>query len=338
MSAPAPHLRPPVVVVTGPTATGKTGLAIDLALRFDGEIVNADSMQVYRFMDIGTAKPSAEERARVPHHLIDVVAPDQPYSAGRYARAARAVIADLHARGRVPFLVGGTGLYIRAVLHGLVDGVEADTALREDLEAEQERADREGDPERLHRRLAASDPAAAARIHPHDKRRIVRALEIAAETGEPTSRIRTAHGFEDSPYRTLHLALDLPRQALYERIDRRCRAMIDAGLLQELRDLAEEGYGPQLRPMGAIGYRHVVPVMQGSDTLANALEAMCRDTRHFARRQLTWLRRVPDAIRVDPRRPEAIAARVAEFLAASDARAADGDAPGEPERRRAPAG
>jgi len=317
MSAPDP--RPPVVVVTGPTASGKTGLAIDLALRFDGEIVNADSMQVYRFLDIGTAKPSPEERARVPHHLIDVVAPDQPYSAGRYARAARAVIADLHARGRVPFLVGGTGLYLRAVLHGLVDGVEADTALREDLEAEQERADREGDPERLHRRLADSDPAAAARIHPHDKRRIVRALEIAAETGEPTSRIRSAHGFEDSPYRSLHLALDLPREVLYERIDRRCRAMIDAGLLQELRDLAEAGYGPELRPMGAIGYRHVVPVMRGSDTLVNALEAMCRDTRHFARRQLTWLRRVPDAIWVDPRRPEEIAERVAAFLAADGA-------------------
>lgn len=313
MSAP-PASRPPVVVVTGPTATGKTALAIDLALRFDGEIVNADSMQVFRFMDIGTAKPGPEERARVPHHLLDVVTPDVPYSAGRYARAARAAIADIHARGRIPFLTGGTGLYIRAVLQGLIHGHEADPGLREDLEHEHAEAVRDGDPHRLHRRLAEIDPEAAAAIHPNDTRRVVRALEIARSADGPPSRVRGAHGFEDRPYRTLHLALFLDRETLHERIDRRCAAMIEAGLLQEMRDLQGAGYGPELRPMGAIGYRHMVPVVQGADTLANALEAMRRDTRQFARRQLTWLRAVPDAVWVDPRDPEAIARRVAAFL------------------------
>jgi tRNA dimethylallyltransferase len=313
--------RPPVIVVTGPTASGKTPLAIELALRFGGEIVNADSMQVFRYMDIGTAKPTPAERARVPHHLIDVVTPDVAYSAGRYAREARAVIAEIHARGRQPILAGGTGLYLRAALHGLIDGVEADAVLRERLEAEHVRAEREGDPSRLYRRLADSDPAAAARIHPRDTRRIVRALEIAAETGHPTSNVRGAHRFEDSPYRVLHLALELERKDLYARIDHRCQAMIDAGLLQEVRGLAGAGYGPELRPIRAIGYRHIVPVMQGADTLANALEAMRRDTRHFARRQITWLRRVPDATWVDPGHAAAIADLVASFLSADGARA-----------------
>jgi tRNA dimethylallyltransferase len=309
--------RPPVVVVTGPTASGKTPLASELALHFGGEIVNADSMQVFRFMDIGTAKPSAAERSRVPHHLIDVVAPNQRYSAGRYARDARAAIAAIGARGRVPLLTGGTGLYIRAALHGLIDGVEADEDLRERLESEQRSAEGTGDPGRLYRRLQESDPEAAARIHPHDTRRIVRALEIAAETGHPTSRVRGAHGFEDSPYRVLHLALVPERSELYARIDHRCQAMIEGGLLQEVRALMAAGYGPELRPMRAIGYRHIVPVVEGRDTLANALEAMRRDTRHFARRQLTWLRRVPDAVWLDPSHAASIAELVESFLAAS---------------------
>jgi tRNA dimethylallyltransferase len=306
-----------VVVVTGPTASGKTPLAIELALRFAGEIVNADSMQVFRYMDIGTAKPSPAERARVPHHLIDVVTPKETYSAGRYARDARAAIAGIHARGHVPLLTGGTGLYLRAVLHGLIDGVEADEALREQLEAEQKSAERAGDADRLYRRLRETDPEAAARIHPHDTRRIVRALEIAAETGRPTSHVRGAHRFEDSPYRVLHLALAPERADLYARIDRRCQAMIEGGLLQEVRELVASGYGPELRPMRAIGYRHIVPVMEGRDTLANALEAMRRDTRHFARRQLTWLRRVPDAVWLDPSHAASIAELVESFLAAS---------------------
>ena len=263
------------------------------------------------------SKPSHAERAHVPHHLLDVVTPAEPYSAGRYARDARAAIAEIHARGHPAFLTGGTGLYIRAVLHGLIDGIEADEELREQLESEQRKAAGAGDPERLYRRLADSDPEAAARIHPHDTRRVVRALEIAAETGRPASRVRSAHGFEDSPFRVLHLALAPEREVLYARVDRRCQAMIEAGLLQEVRGLVSAGYRPDLRPMRAIGYRHIVPVMQGHDTLANALEAMRRDTRHFARRQLTWLRRVPDAVWVDPGHAASIADLVGAFLGAS---------------------
>ena len=306
--------RAPLVVVTGPTATGKSALAIELALRFDGEIVNADSMQVFRFMEIGSAKPTPEQRARVPHHMLDVVTPDVPYSAGRYAVAARAAIAGIHARGKLPLLTGGTGLYIRAVVEGLIEGAEADPELRTELEAEHARAVRDGDPQRLYRRLIDRDPEAAARIHPNDIRRVVRALEIATAAGRPSSHVREQHGFEDRPYRTLHLALDLDRETLYRRIDRRCREMIDAGLLQEMRDLAQAGYGPELRPMKAIGYRHLVPVVQGADTLVNALEAMRRDTRHFARRQLTWLRALPDLHWVDAADVEACARLVEAFL------------------------
>ncbi len=309
--------RPPVVVVTGPTASGKTGLAIELAERFDGEIVNADSMQVYRYMDIGTAKPSLEERARVPHHLFDVVPPDADYSAGRYSEEARRVVAEIHARNHLPLLVGGTGLYIRAFLYGLVATGAADSALRERLEDEQKRAAEAGDPERLHRRLADLDPDAASKIHPNDVRRTVRALEIVEQSRGAASEVRRAHGFAECPYRVLHLAVDPGRDVLAERIDRRCETMIEAGLLREVRRLRDRGYGPDLRPMQAIGYRHVQPVVDGSETLAGALVAMQADTRRFARRQRTWLRKVDEAEWIDPEDRDAIEARVRAFLAES---------------------
>jgi tRNA dimethylallyltransferase len=304
-----------VVVVTGPTAVGKTSLAIELSQRFDGEVINADSMQVFRFMDIGTSKPTPEQRARVPHHLLDVVTPDVPYSAGRYATEARRAAENICEQGKLPILTGGTGLYIRAFLEGLIEGAEADPELREALEREHDAAVQAGDPGRLHRRLAVSDPESAARIHPHDARRVVRALEIEARTGAPASQVRQTHAFGDRPYRALHLALDMARDALDARIDARCAAMIEAGLLQEVRALQERGYGPELPPMQAIGYRHMLPVAAGSDTLTNALPLMQRDTRRFARRQRTWLRAVPDAVWLDPREADGVFARVEGFLA-----------------------
>ncbi|HKK52235.1 MAG TPA: tRNA (adenosine(37)-N6)-dimethylallyltransferase MiaA [Myxococcota bacterium] len=322
--------RPPVVVVTGPTASGKSALALRLARHFDGEIVNADSMQVFRYMDIGTAKPSPADRALVPHHLFDVVDPDEVYSAGRYAQDARAAAARIHERGRVVFLTGGTGLYIRAFLEGLVETGAADRILRERLEAEQKRAAAEGDPARLHRRLAEFDPDAADRIHPNDVRRTVRALEILQQSGRPASSVQASHAFTDRPFRVLHLALDPGREALAFRIDRRCDAMIEAGLLREVRALRERGYGPELRPMQAIGYRHIQPVVDGSDTLVNALAAMKVDTRRFARRQRTWLRAVPEAIWLDPSDPDAVVAEVERFLeprASTASAARDGAAP-----------
>lgn len=306
--------RPPVLILTGPTASGKSELALELAETFDGEIVNADSMQVYRYMDLGTAKPSLAERSRVPHHLFDIVTPDADYSAGRYAEDARRVVAEIHARGRLPILVGGTGLYIRAFLHGLVSTGAANAELRERLEREQRQAAEQGDPERLHRRLEKVDPVAAAAIHPNDVRRTVRALEIVEQANAPASQVRGEHGFESCPYRVLHLAVDPGREALDERIDRRCERMIESGLLQEVRGLRSRRYQADLRPMQAIGYRHIQPVVDGDDTLANALKAMKADTRRFARRQRTWLRKVPDVIWVDPADREAIRQRVRAFL------------------------
>ena len=313
---PKPQERPPVVVVTGPTASGKTALAIALAEAVDGEIVNADSMQVYRYMDIGTAKPSAEERARVPHHLFDIVTPDVDYNAGRYAEDARAAVRDIHARGHTAILAGGTGLYIRAFLSGLVGTGPALTEVRERLEANQARAAEQGDPTRLHRRLEELDPDAADRIHPNDVRRTIRALEIIEQSGSAASALRQAHGFEDRPFEALHLAVDPGRKVLAERIDQRCEAMIQAGLLQEVRRLRERGYGPELRPMQSIGYRHIQPVVDGVDTLANALVAMQTDTRRFARRQRTWLRRVDDVHWIDPSDRD-VFGRVEAFLEAN---------------------
>jgi tRNA dimethylallyltransferase len=299
-NAEQPDHRPLVVVVTGPTAAGKTPIAIAVAQRFGGEIINADSMQVFRYMDIGTAKPSLEERATVPHHLFDVVNPDFEYSAGRYAIEARAAAEKIHAAGKLAMLVGGTGLYIRAFLEGLIDTGGADVELRDRLEAEHKRAVEQGEPTRLYRRLEELDPRAAASIHPNDLRRTIRALEIVQRCGREASTVRSEHGFGDSPFETLHLALDPGREIVNQRINQRCQDMIDRGLLQEVRRLREMRYGPELRPMQAIGYRHINPVVDGSDTLRNALAAMQTDTRRFARRQRTWLRKVKGAKWCDP--------------------------------------
>ena len=302
-----------VVVVTGPTAAGKTELAIEIALRFGGEIVNADSMQVYQHMDIGTAKPTLEQRSRVPHHLFDIVTPDLPYSAGRYAREARARARAIHAAGRLVVLTGGTGLYIRSFLSGLIDSGPPDAELRESLEGEHQRAVEQGDPHRLHDRLRDADPAAAARIHPNDARRTIRALEILAGAGRAASLVRHEHGFADRPFEHLHLALDPGRDIVNERIDSRCEAMIEQGLLREVRQLRRR-YGPGLRSMQAIGYRHLNPVVDGSDTLANAVVAMQHDTRQFARRQRTWLRGVDDVTWLDPRHEKRVFESVERFL------------------------
>lgn len=310
--------RPPLVVVSGPTAAGKTGLAIDLAKRFGGEIVNADSMQVYRWMDVGTAKPTLAQRAEVPHHAIDIVPPDAPYSAGRFARDAREAAEGVRGRGGVVFLVGGTGLYIRAYLEGLSASTGRDPELRRALEEEHRSAVAAGDPERLHRRLGARDPETAARLHPNDAKRIVRALELERSTGLPPSELRRRHPPERRE-RVLPLVVDPGRDALRGRIDRRCEAMIEGGLLQEVRALRERGYGPELPSMQAIGYRHMQPVVEGRETLEGVLRAMRRDTHRLARRQRTWWRRVPDAVWVRPEDEGAIAERVARFLEAGEA-------------------
>ena len=320
---------PPVVVVTGPTGSGKTELSIALAKNFDGEIINADSMQVFRFMNIGTAKPSPEERSRVPHHLFDIANPNEAYSAGRYGKEARTVAEAIHARNRVVFLVGGTGLYIRAFLDGLIDTGRVDPLLRERLENEQRRAGEAGDPNRLHRRLGEFDAEAAGRIHPNDVRRTIRALEILEQSGQRASSVREAHGFRDRPFRVLHLCLDPGRETLNDRIDRRAEAMIEQGLLREVRDLRERGYGADLKPMQAIGYRHMQPVVDGADTLANAVQAIQTDTRRFARRQRTWVRALPEVHWYDPGKSDPISAHVEAFLAGASTPPTGAHRPGE---------
>jgi tRNA dimethylallyltransferase len=301
--------RPPVVVLAGPTAAGKSALALSLAEAIGAEIVSADSMQVYRYLDIGTAKPGPAERARVPHHLIDVVNPDIPYSAGRFAQDARRAAALVHGRGRPVLVVGGTGLYVRAMIEGLVAAGGADPELRERLEAGDRLARERGDPGWLHRELEARDPARARELHPNDVRRLVRALEIQERTGGRVS------ARAESPYRVLHLAVDPGTEALDARIDARCDAMIEAGLLQEVRDLRKRGYGPELRPLQAIGYRHMHAVVDGVDTLVNAAAEMKRDTRRFARRQRTWLRAVAQVRWYEPDAETAIRAEIERFLA-----------------------
>ena len=277
-------------------------------------------MQVYQGLDIGTAKPSLAERARVPHHLLDVVPPDVAYNAGRYSREARVAAAQIHARGGVVFLTGGTGLYIRAFLEGLDPAMATPTpSCARSSNARRSARAEEGDPERLHRRLAALDPEAARRIHPNDLRRTVRALELVTHAGVPASQLRARHHFGDRPFRVLYLVLDPGRDEL-DAAHRRARRSDDrrrpaAGVPRAARAAAT---APELRPMQAIGYRHLMPVVDGQDTLENALEGMRRDTRHFARRQRTWFRGVPDAVWLTPDDSHAIESRVRAFLEQGD--------------------
>ncbi|HEY5995997.1 MAG TPA: tRNA (adenosine(37)-N6)-dimethylallyltransferase MiaA [Candidatus Deferrimicrobiaceae bacterium] len=286
---------PPLVVLTGPTASGKTALALALAARFPFEVVNADSLQVYRGMDIGSAKPSPAERALVPHHLIDVADPDEAYNAGRFVAEADAAIAGIRSRGRIPLVVGGTGMYIRALLRGL-DDLPADEAVRKTLAG---RWDAEGG-EALYGELLRDDPASAARIHPSDRLRILRALEIAAVAGKPASALRSRWALDAPRHPHLFLALNPDRGPLFARIDERVDEMFRRGLLDEVRGLLAKGYGPSLKPMGALGYRHAISHLLWGVSLAEAVAAMKRDTRAYAKRQATWIARERDVAWLPP--------------------------------------
>jgi tRNA dimethylallyltransferase len=288
--------RDPLVVLSGPTASGKSSLAMALARIFSLEIVNADSLQVYRFMDIGTAKPSREERVEIPHHVIDVVDPDEPYNAGRYVREAESAIAAIRARGKAPILVGGTGMYLRALLRGL-DPIPTDPEVRRALDR---RWEEEGSAA-LHGELSRVDPETAAKVHPADRLRVVRALEIARVSGVPASRARAAWtDGRPGRSRVLFLALWPPREELHRRIDARTEGMFRQGLLDEVRGLLERGYGRELKPMGALGYRHAVAHLLDGVPIAATLETLKRDTRRYAKRQETWLSAEPGLIRLPP--------------------------------------
>ena len=274
----------PLVVIVGPTAVGKTALSLFLAEALGGEIVSADSRLFYRRMDIGTAKPTPAERARVPHHLIDIAEPDQTVGLAQFKEMAEAAIADIGARGRLPLLVGGTGQYIRAVVEGWSPPlVPPAPDLRARLEAD---ARREG-AAALHARLAALDAEAAARIDPRNVRRVVRALEVCLLTGAPFSvqRVRTPQ-----PYRVLQIGLTMERSALYARADARIDAMLAAGLVEEVRGLLDAGYGWELPSMSALGYIQFRPYFEGRATLEEAVAEVRRATRRFIRHQYNWFR------------------------------------------------
>lgn len=274
----------PLIVIVGPTAVGKTELALTLAEHLDGEIVSADSRLFYRGMDIGTAKPSAAEMARVRHHLIDVAEPDDIWSLTVFQQAASAAIADIHQRGKLPLLVGGTGQYVRAVTQGWTPPeVTPNPRLRSILESFAETHD----PYWLHDKLRVLDPAAADKIDARNVRRTVRALEVIFSTGR---RFSAQGGVSDSPYRLITIGLSRPRPALYQRVDQRIESMFANGLLDEVRALLERGYSPTLSTLSAIGYRECVAVLQGEMTLEEAKTQIRKLTRIFVRRQGNWFK------------------------------------------------
>ena len=283
-----------VIVVCGPTATGKTALGIELALRLGGEIVSADSMQVYRRMDIGTAKATAEERARVPHHMLDVCEPWEAYSVSRYVQEASAVCDGLLARGKIPVIVGGTGLYIDSLLAGrdFAGRQEGDDALRLRLEADYERLGGEA----MLERLRAFDPERAAKLHPGDRRRIVRAMEIYQLTGKTITQHDRETQALPPRYQAKTIVLSFADWAdLYARIDRRVEQMVDAGLFDEVEALLKEGLSPACTAMQAIGYKEAVQALEGSISRQEAVERIQLNSRRYAKRQLTWFGRNREA-------------------------------------------
>lgn len=285
----------PILILAGPTAAGKTDASILLARELGAEIVSADSLQIYRHMDIGSAKPSQEQRKLVYHHLIDIVEPDQPYSVGDYLRDARAAIDGIIASGGVPIVVGGTGLYIRALTRGLFHGPPADLELRERLL----QREAEGGPGILYADLVKVDPESAIKIHPNDLRRTIRALEVYYLRDKKLSAFQREHGFQDRTHRFRLIFLVRSKPELYSRIEQRVDQMIAGGLEAEVRSLMDRGYSAELASMQGLGYKHFIDHFLGRTSREEAITLLKRDTRRFAKRQFTWFRREPEVHWVD---------------------------------------
>lgn len=289
---------------------GKTGFAIDLARKFGGEIVGADSMQIYRWMDIGTAKPTAREQAQSVHHMVDIVEPDEDYDAVIYAGQADRCINRLAATAKVPLVAGGTGLYIKALVHGLTAAAPADPAVREKLKKELAAS---GAPF-LHERLKELDPASAKRIHPNDRHRILRALEVFQITGRSIRCHHSEHGFSALRYDALYIGLTTPREQLYARINKRVEMMLAKGLVDEVRSLLDRGFGAELKSMQSLGYRHMADFIQGRLTWEEAVRTLKRDHRRYAKRQMTWFGANPDVNWLAPDQLREAAALISDFL------------------------
>lgn len=286
--------KKPLVVLAGPTAVGKTRLSIQLAKALNGEVISADSMQVYRHMDIGSAKITREEMEQVPHHLIDALEPEESFHVVRFQRLAKQALADIHARGRIPLLVGGTGFYIQAVVRDIAFGEERP---REDgCRRRLERLAREKGARWLHEQLAAADPESARKIHPNNQKRVLRALEFYHDTGMPISAHNREQQKKESPYSYAYFVLTDDRETLYRRIDDRVDQMMANGLLKEVRALKERGCTRDMVSMQGLGYQELLAYLEGEYPLEEAIRLIKRNTRHFAKRQLTWFKREKDVI------------------------------------------
>jgi tRNA dimethylallyltransferase len=299
------------VVLLGPTGSGKTALSLALGERFGGEIVSCDSVAVYRGMELGTAKPTPEERARLPHHLIDVTEPDQPFTAGEYSRQARAALKEIARRGRLPIVTGGTGLYLRALTEGLFAGPERQEELRERLRLSGEKRGSAW----LHRLLQRLDPASGARIHANDTPKVIRAIEVCLTAQKPLSQVLENKVLSRNPlngFRLLRIGLNPPRQELYDRLNRRAGAMFAAGLIEETRGLLAR-YGP-VKALDSLGYRQAMLVLQGTCEIDEAVAAAQQGHRNYAKRQLTWFRREPGVHWIEGFGDDTYAVRVATAL------------------------
>lgn len=306
-------MKRPLLILTGPTAAGKTALSIQAAKAFDGEIISADSMQVYKGMDIGSAKIRRDEMDGVPHHLIDVLEPEEPFHVVKFQELARAAMEEIYERGHLPIITGGTGFYIQALLYD-IDFTEndADPAYRETLE----RLAMERGAAYLHGLLKERDPKAAQEIHENNMKRVIRALEFYEKTGTPISVHNAAQREKESPYRFAYVVLNRNREELYRRIDRRVDQMMEAGLLEEVDTLRKRGYDRSYVSMQGLGYKELLAYLDGECTLEEAVYILKRDTRHFAKRQLTWFKRERDTdwLSLDQKTDEEALADLTEIL------------------------
>ena len=306
-------MKRPLLILTGPTAAGKTALSIQAAKAFDGEIISADSMQVYKGMDIGSAKIRRDEMDGVPHHLIDVLEPEEPFHVVKFQELARAAMEGIYERGHLPIITGGTGFYIQALLYD-IDFTEndADPAYRETLE----RLAMERGAAYLHGLLKERDPKAAQEIHENNVKRVIRALEFYEKTGTPISVHNAAQREKESPYRFAYVVLNRNREELYRRIDRRVDQMMEAGLLEEVDTLRKRGYDRSYVSMQGLGYKELLAYLDGECTLEEAVYILKRDTRHFAKRQLTWFKRERDTdwLSLDQKTDEEALADLTEIL------------------------